>query len=105
MLEFFESVWAVILSLVTALTFPCNLAVDAIKTSIDKNKVEYPEVSVTQKSDYKISESIVGEYDIFVSENGDDSADGKIDSPLATVVAAKEKVDSLTGDMPVTIWF
>lgn len=105
MLAFLESVWIVILSLVTGLVFPFNLAIDSIKTAIDKNGVEYPEISVTEKLQYHGSECVVGEYDIFVSENGDDSAEGKIDSPLATVAAAKEKADNLNVDLPVTIWF
>ncbi len=105
MLAFLESVWIVILCLVTGFVFPFNLAVDSIKTAIDKNGIEYPGTSVTQKSQYQGSECVVGEYDIFVSENGDDSAEGKIDSPLATVAAAKAKADSLSVDAPVTIWF
>ncbi|MBQ8784110.1 MAG: right-handed parallel beta-helix repeat-containing protein [Clostridia bacterium] len=105
MLAFLESVWIVILSLLTGLIFPFNLAVDAIKTEISKNGVEYPETSATEKAEYQLNDCVVGEYDIFVSENGDDSAEGKIDSPLATVKAAKEKADSLNADAPVTIWF
>lgn len=104
MLSFFQSVWIVILSLVTGLVFPFNLAVDAIKTSIDKKGVEYPETSVVQKDGYESPVCNVGEKDIFVSVNGDDSLRGKINSPVATLKRAKEIVNSIAGDESVTIW-
>lgn len=105
MLAFLESVWIVILSIVTGLVFPFNLAVDAIKTSIDKIGVEYPETKITEKADYKGRECVVGEFDIFVSEEGDDTANGKIDTPLKSIYAAKKMADNLDTDEKVTIWF
>ena len=104
MLAFLESVWIVILSLLTGLIFPFNLAVDAIKTSIDKIGVEYPEAALTEKSDYKSPACEVGEKDIFVSIDGDDAMRGKIDCPVATVERAKEIVNGIAGSDPVTIW-
>ena len=104
MLAFLESVWIVILSLLTGLIFPFNLAVDAIKTSIDKIGVEYPEAALTEKSDYESPACEVGEKDIFVSIDGDDAMRGKIDCPVATVERAKEIVNGIAGSDPVTIW-
>ncbi len=44
-----------------------------------------------------------GENDIFVAVNGDDTASGTFDEPLATIGAAKEKAKSAGGD--VTVYF
>ena len=104
MLAFLKSVWIVILSLLTGLAFPFNLAVDAIKTSIDKIGVEYPETKAVEKSDYESPACEVGEKDIFVSIDGDDAMRVKIDCPVATVERAKEIVNGISGSDPVTIW-
>ncbi len=104
MLAFLESVWIVFLSAITAFTFPFNLAVDAIKTSIDAKDVEYPETVATQKAEYVSPACEVGEKDVFVSTHGDDANEGKADSPVATVERAKEIANGVDGNDPVTIW-
>ena len=104
MLAFLESVWIVILSVITAFTFPFNLAVDAIKTSIDARGVEYPETIATQKAEYVSPACEVGEKDVFVSTHGDDVNEGKADTPVATVERAKAIANGVDGNNPVTIW-
>jgi len=49
----------------------------------------------------------LGEYDLIVSVNGDDSAEGTLEAPLKTLTGAKEKLKSLTipKDKKVTVWF
>ncbi len=47
----------------------------------------------------------IGENDIFVSVDGDDSAAGTIDAPLATFAAAKEKVKHISGEEQINVWF
>ena len=49
------------------------------------------------------NEAAANENEIFVSLSGSDSAEGTIDSPLATVNAAKEKAKKLSGS--VTVYF
>lgn len=56
--------------------------------------IGFPVLASSVKSDKK---------EIYVSPDGDDSARGSIDSPLATIEAAKEKAKTLTGD--VTVYF
>ena len=104
MLAFLKSVWVVILSLVTAFAFPFNLAIDSIKTSVDKIGVEYPEATVAEKAEYESPDCVVGENDVFVSADGDDAMRGKIDCPVATLEKAKEVVNAIGGTDRVTIW-
>ena len=104
MLAFLKSVWIVILSLLTGFAFPFNLAIDSIKTSIDKIGVEYPETTVTEKAEYEIPACEVGEKDVFVSVDGDDANRGKADCPVATLEKAKEIANTVDGDSTVTIW-
>ncbi len=68
---------------------------------------EFPEVSVTEKSAFDEGEFVMGEYDLVVSPDGDDSNDGSLDDPLKTVYAAKEKLKSLKGSGcgALTVWF
>ncbi len=49
----------------------------------------------------------MGEYDLIVSVNGDDNADGTLDAPLKTLNGAKEKLKTLNipKDKKVTVWF
>ncbi len=51
------------------------------------------------------SSASVGENDIFVAVDGDDSAAGTIDAPLATFSAAKEKAKTVAGEEPINVWF
>lgn len=104
MLSFLKSVLSVILSIFTGILFPFSLAIDSIKTEIESINIDYPETSVSEKSPYESEECSVSEYDIFVSEDGNDTAEGKITSPLATLEAAKEKIKSVSENVPVTVW-
>ena len=104
MLAFLESVWIVILSISTAFVFPFNLAIDAIKTSIESKDVEYPETIISEKAEYKSPECVINEKDIFVSVDGDDSMRGKFDCPVATIERAKTIANGKGGTDPVTIW-
>lgn len=64
------------------------------------------EVQPIVKETYSVENADVRSFDIFVSPDGDDLAVGKIDSPLKTIGAAKEKLKKLinadVGD--VTVW-
>ena len=53
---------------------------------------EFPEVAQMQKQAFDEGEFVMGDYDIVVSPNGDDSAEGTLENPLRTVYAAKEKL-------------
>lgn len=44
--------------------------------------------------------------DLYVSPDGNDSASGSLNAPLATIAAARDKADQLkTGNTPVTVYF
>ena len=49
----------------------------------------------------------MGEYDLIVSVNGDDNADGTLEAPLKTLSGAKDKLKALNipKDKKVTVWF
>ncbi len=49
----------------------------------------------------------LGKYDLVVSANGDDTADGTLENPLKTLNGAKEKLKALnlTEDVHITVWF
>ncbi len=49
----------------------------------------------------------MGEYDLIVAPNGDDNADGTLNSPLKTLKGAKEKLkaSNLPQNTNVTVWF
>ena len=63
-----------------------------------------------KKSDKKAfdeGEFKMGEYDLVVSVNGDDEAEGTLEKPLKTLQGAKEKVKALnvSEDVHITVWF
>lgn len=76
----------------------------------------YPDerTPVFNDSDKKLTKQIfdegefkMGEYDLIVSLNGDDNADGTLEAPLKTLKGAKEKLkaSNIPEDANVTVWF
>ncbi len=57
------------------------------------------------KAVFDEGEFVMGESDIIVASDGNDSGDGTLDNPLKTPEAAKEKAKAVDEDKPVTVWF
>ena len=95
----FTRLTAVFMSLITwfnVVFFPQNI--EGIFTEPDEEIVQ------TQFDEGKF---IMGEFDIVVAPNGDDSNPGTQELPLKTPEGAKEKAKELVGvtDNTVTVWF
>lgn len=60
-----------------------------------------------EKQAFDEGEFKMGEFDLIVASNGDDNAEGTLESPLKTLNGAKEKLKSLNipKDKKVTVWF
>lgn len=74
----------------------------------EKRAPEFKDVDTKiQKQAFDEGEFKMGEYDLIVSVNGDDNADGTLESPLKTLNGAKEKLksSSIPKDKKVTVWF
>ena len=74
----------------------------------DKRTPEFKEITKTPvKQAFDEGEFKMGEYDLIVSVNGDDNADGTLEKPLKTLKGAKEKLKSmnLADDVHTTVWF
>ncbi len=71
---------------------------DAVFNDSDKK----PTKQVFDEGDFKM-----GEYDLIVSANGDDTAEGTLEAPLKTLKGAKEKLKALNlpEEASVTVWF
>ncbi|MBQ7115706.1 MAG: right-handed parallel beta-helix repeat-containing protein [Clostridia bacterium] len=74
----------------------------------DKREPEFNKSSEKiEKQAFDEGEFKMGEYDLIVSPNGDDKADGTLEAPLKTLNGAKEKLKA--SDIPegkkVTVWF
>ncbi len=48
---------------------------------------------------------VMGEYDLVVAPNGDDSNPGTLEAPLKTIEKAKEILKGIAGGDAVTVWF
>lgn len=70
-----------------------------------KIEPNFPEVNETTKTVFDEGEFVMGDYDIVVSTDGDDSNDGSLENPLKTLEAAKEKAKALETDGNITVWF
>ncbi len=57
------------------------------------------------KSEFDEGEFVLGEYDLVVAPDGDDSNAGTPDAPIATLEKAKDLVKSIDTDETVTVWF
>ncbi len=66
---------------------------------------EYPEVNTQEKVAFDEGEFVMGEYDLVVSPDGDDSNDGSLENPLKTFEKAKELLRNSASDEAVTVWF
>ena len=68
---------------------------------------EFDEVTPAVKQAFDEGEFTMGEYDIVVSPNGNDSNNGSLENPLKTFEAAKEKLKAIKlGDVgTITVWF
>ena len=53
---------------------------------------EYPEVNTQEKVAFDEGEFVMGEYDLVVSPDGDDSNDGSLENPIKTFEKAKERI-------------
>ncbi len=66
---------------------------------------EFPEVSTQEKTAFDEGEFVMGEYDLVVSPDGDDTNDGSLENPIKTFEKAKELVKNNASDKTVTVWF
>ncbi|MBR6635720.1 MAG: hypothetical protein IKL41_08870, partial [Clostridia bacterium] len=68
---------------------------------------EFDEVTPAVKQAFDEGEFTMGEYDIVVSPDGNDSNNGSLENPLKTFEAAKEKLKAIKlGDVgTITVWF
>lgn len=77
-------------------------------SSAEKTEGVFSNVEATQKSYYDEGEFSVGEYDIFVSPDGDDSNSGTENAPLKTLEGAKNVLKTYKDkdiEESVTVWF
>lgn len=66
---------------------------------------EFTEVAPREKTVFDEGEFTMGDFDIVVAPNGNDSEEGTLDNPLKTPEAAKEKAKTVNTDDLVTVWF
>ena len=74
----------------------------------DEREPEFSsELKSAEKTVFDEGNFTMGEFDLIVSSNGDDNADGTLEAPLKTLSAAKEKLKSLDTpeDAEITVWF
>ncbi len=57
------------------------------------------------QTEFDEGEFIMGEYDLVVAPDGDDSNAGTVDAPLKTLERAKEILKSSSSDEAVAVWF
>lgn len=57
------------------------------------------------QTEFDEGEFVMGEYDLVVAPDGDDSNAGTVDAPLKTLERAKEILKSSSSDEAVTVWF
>ena len=65
----------------------------------------FTESEVIEKVAFDEGEFNMGENDIVVAPYGDDSNEGTVDAPIATLEKAKELVKTINTDEPITVWF
>ena len=63
------------------------------------------EIPETVKAVFDEGEFVMGENDIIVAPDGDDSGDGTLANPLKTPEFAKAKAKTVEADASVTVWF
>ena len=99
-----KDILSVLLSILTAVLFPLSWTVDSLTTCVRKKSADYPEVTTVMKEKYVAPECDVKKDDLFISPDGDDSAEGTINSPLKTFDEVKERLNSIGGNDCVTVW-
>lgn len=65
----------------------------------------FTEMPETPKNIFDEGEFSMGEFDIIVAPDGDDSNEGTPEQPLKTPEAAKERAKQIDTDKTVTVWF
>lgn len=70
-----------------------------------KIEPDYPEVDEKTKVVFDEGYFEMGEFDIIVSPDGNDSNDGSLERPLKTLGAAKEKAKTVEAEGNITVWF
>lgn len=74
----------------------------------DKREAEFSsELKVTEKATFDEGDFNMGEFDLIVSLNGDDTAEGTLEAPLRTLAGAKEKLKTVNTpeNEKITVWF
>ncbi len=65
----------------------------------------FTEPEVTEKVAFDEGEFVMGEFDIMVAPDGDDSNEGTVNAPIATLEKAKELIKTIDTDETITVWF
>ncbi len=65
----------------------------------------FGETAERVQTEFDEGEFVMGEYDLVVSPDGDDSNAGTIDAPLKTFEKAKEILENNNSDETATVWF
>ena len=99
-----NTVFSILLSVLTAVVFPFSWTADSLATCIRKKSAVYPEVTAVTKEKYVAPECIVNNGDLFISTDGDDSSNGTVSSPLKTFKEVKKRLNSIGGNDRVTVW-
>lgn len=94
---FFAKIAAVFTSIITMLT--------AVLFPPESPAPVFPEPSQQVKAVFDEGEFVMGEYDLVVAPDGDDSNTGTLEAPLKTLEKAKELVKNIGSDEAVTVWF
>lgn len=94
---FLTRVAAVLTSLITMLS--------AVFCPPKKVTPEFPEITEQVKTVFDEGEFVMGEFDLVVSPDGDDSNAGTLEAPLKTFEKAKELLKNADSDEAVTVWF
>ena len=84
MTEFFTKIAAFFASIITMFT--------AIFCPPQSPVPEFPQVSQQVKTAFDEGEFVMGEYDLVVSPDGDDSNSGTLENPLKTIEKAKDSI-------------
>lgn len=95
-----DAFFAKIISFITAIFTMFSL----IFNPAEPVEGEFDEVTPVVKQAFDEGEFKMGEYDIVVSPNGNDSNDGSLENPLKTVEAAKAKAKASSAEA-LTVWF
>lgn len=65
----------------------------------------FGETEEKTQTEFNEGEFVMGEYDLVVSPDGDDSNEGTLSAPIKTIAKAKELMKALGGEDAATVWF